>query len=63
MKFFRLKAELSQEELGFLSGLDRTYISSVERGKRNIGIANIYRIALALHIEPFVLLQDNGGIN
>jgi transcriptional regulator with XRE-family HTH domain len=41
---------ISQEELGFLANLDRTYITSVENGKRNISIINIEKICKALDI-------------
>jgi len=41
----------SQERLALESGLDRTYINSVERGRRNISIVNIQRIAHALGIS------------
>ena len=37
----RAKQKISQEKLAELSDLDRTYISSVERGQRNISILNI----------------------
>jgi transcriptional regulator with XRE-family HTH domain len=40
--------KLSQEELAARAGLDRTYINSVIRGKRNISIVNIEKIAKAL---------------
>ncbi|WP_235895398.1 helix-turn-helix domain-containing protein [Yersinia rochesterensis] len=33
------------------AGLDRTYISGVERGKRNVSIVNIHKISIALGIE------------
>jgi|TARA_B110000037_G_scaffold136114_1_gene154140 transcriptional regulator with XRE-family HTH domain len=47
---------ISQEKLAELSLLDRTYISSVERGKRNLGLRNIIKIAQALEIHPSKLL-------
>ncbi|MBI2596365.1 helix-turn-helix transcriptional regulator [Candidatus Daviesbacteria bacterium] len=41
---------LSQEKLGFETGLDRTYISGIERGLRNPSLENIGRLAKALKI-------------
>ena len=41
--------KISQEKLAELADLDRTYISSVEKGKRNISIENIEKIAKALN--------------
>lgn len=37
-------------ELANLAGLDRTYITSVENGRRNVSIVNIERIAKALNV-------------
>ena len=39
---------ISQEELAQLSGLHRTYISDLERGRRNVALENIEKIANAL---------------
>ena len=48
---------LSQEILADKAGLDRTYVSSVERGKRNISIENIERLALALDISVHIVFD------
>ena len=47
----RNKIGISQEELADRANLDRTYITSVECGKRNISIVNIEKIAIALEIS------------
>ena len=39
---------LSQEALAFKAGLDRTYIASVENGKRNLSIMSLEKITVAL---------------
>lgn len=41
---------ISQEELAARANLDRTYITSVERGKRNISIVNLEKISIALEV-------------
>lgn len=40
--------DLSQEKLAELADLDRTYISGVERGRRNLSLLSALRIAKAL---------------
>ena len=57
----RAEKSWSQEKLGEISGLDRTYVSSVERGQRNISILNICKIARALGTTPSSLLSSIGG--
>ncbi len=47
----REECGMSQEKLAFRSGIHRTYISSVERGLRNIAILNLHRLARALRIS------------
>ena len=51
VKELRNKLKISQEELADLAGLDRTYITSVECGKRNISIVNIEKLARALKVS------------
>ena len=46
----RTSIGISQEELGFRSSLDRTYISDIERGQRNLGLLNIHALARALQV-------------
>ena len=50
VKELRNKIGLSQEELADIAQLDRTYITSVERGKRNISIVNVEKLAKALQV-------------
>lgn len=50
IKEIRLSKHLSQEECSFNIGLDRTYWSSVECGKRNISIINLNKICISFGI-------------
>lgn len=56
IKCFRFEKNISQEELAFLSELDRTYISAVERCVWNVSLGNIEKIANALEVDPWRLL-------
>lgn len=53
----RAELELSQEKLATKAGLDRTYVSGVERGVRNVSLRNIAVIADALE-EPIPRLME-----
>lgn len=57
LKALRKKKGLSQEQLGLIAGLDRTYISGIERGVRNVSLINIFRIAKALNVRAYDLFQ------
>ena len=50
MKELRKKQGLSQEEFAFKCELDRTYITSLERGKRNISLKKKKKIAKAFNM-------------
>lgn len=47
----------SQEQLALESGLARSYLGGVERGKRNIALLNICRLAQSLDLPPSELLK------
>lgn len=52
-----MKQGISQEKLGDLAGLHRTYIGMVERAEKNITLKNIEKIAKALNMESYQLLK------
>ena len=49
----------SQEHLAELAGIHRTYMSSVERGQRNIGLDNIAALAKALDVSPALFFEQD----
>jgi len=61
LKRYRLTAGLSQEELAERSGLDRTYISGLERGLRNPTVIVLYELATVLGRDPRDLLDPEGS--
>ncbi len=58
LRAIRISKDLSQEKLAELADLDRTYISGVERGIRNVSLVNICRLANALGIDIKDLFKD-----
>jgi transcriptional regulator with XRE-family HTH domain len=59
MRRLRAARGLSQEALAYECGINRTYLSAIERAERNISIDNIARIAEGLQIDPWKLLKDS----
>jgi len=57
IKKLRQSMGISQEQLGLVAELDRTYISGIERGKRNVSIINIVKLAEALEVDKTKLLE------
>ncbi len=57
----RLSRGLSQEELAFRSNVHRTYLSGIERGKRNPSLKNIAEIAKALGVTLSKLFSFRDG--
>ena len=54
----RLKKGLTQEKLGRIAGMHRTYIGAVERGEKNLTLTNLQKIAKALKVKTVKLLED-----
>jgi transcriptional regulator with XRE-family HTH domain len=59
MRRLRAARGLSQEALAHECGINRTYLSAVERAERNISIDNIARIAKGLNVDPWKLMKDD----
>ena len=59
LRSIREKMKISQEGLAELADLHRTYISSVERGERNVTIDSIEKLANALKIDIREFLKPN----
>lgn len=58
IKELRTANNISQQELAYLCDIDRTYITQVENGKRNISIVNIEKIARALKVSISFFFND-----
>ena len=49
IKFLRNELKISQEELGFRSSIDRTYVTDVENGRRNVSVEVLERLINGLN--------------
>lgn len=59
IRHLRHKRHLSQEDLGDLAHLHRTYIGNIERAEKSISIDQLAKIADALKVNVNVLLIEN----
>ncbi|TMV12602.1 helix-turn-helix domain-containing protein [Arenibacterium halophilum] len=57
VKQYREAKGLSQEQLAFEADLHRTYVSGVERGVRNPTVLIVAKLASALGVKPYKLLE------
>lgn len=55
----RGEISLSQSDLGALSDIDRTYISGIERGRRNPTYLLLRRLSLALDMTMESLCKED----
>ena len=63
IKAERLRRGMSQEELAERCGFDRTYISMLERGKRNPSLLNLLRLVKGLETLVSVLTEVYDGFD
>lgn len=61
VKEIRQSRGISQEELALRAQLHRTYISSIELGKRNVSLLNIERLAKALDCSISDFFDEKNG--
>lgn len=59
LRLLRADRGWSQERLAHEAGLNRTYLSAVERSEQNISVDNIARLATALHVEAWTLFVSS----
>ena len=53
----RQELGISQEDLAALAGMHRTYLGDIERGKRNVALVNVERLAAALNVPIAALFE------
>ncbi len=58
IKYFRKQLSLSQEKLAHKCDFDRTYISLLERGKRNPSYLNLLKLSYGLSISISKLTEE-----
>ena len=61
IRLLRQQQGLSQEALAHLAEIDRSYMSGIERGRRNVSVLNMARIAIALRVSLSDLLTSAAG--
>lgn len=58
LRELRTAIGLSQEKFSYECGIDRTYIASIEQGKRNVSIVNIEKITKTLNISLSIFFDS-----
>lgn len=57
VRTLRVEREISQEGLAYKAGINRTYMTDIELGRRSIGIGIIAKLADALGVTMHYILQ------
>lgn len=60
LRLARARVGVSQEELAARAGIDRTYVSGIERGVRNPTVTIVARLAAELNTTASGLLAEQG---
>ena len=58
VRVYRLAAGLSQEAVAVRMGVDRAYVSAIERGLQNVTLLTIWQLAESLGVRPVDLLVE-----
>ncbi len=56
---YRKLRGMTQEQLALDAGMERSYVSDLERGQRNPSVRALGRLAEALKVQPHSLLVDH----
>ena len=59
VRVYRLAAGLSQEAVAVRMGVDRAYVSAIERGLQNVTLLTILQVAESLNVRPADLLVES----
>ena len=59
VRVYRRAAGLSQEAVAARMGVDRAYVSAIERGLQNVTLLTILQVAESLHVRPADLLVES----
>jgi len=54
----RKKEGITQEDLAGLAEVDRSYLSEIENGHKNMSVMSLLKIASALKVNPSILLDN-----
>jgi transcriptional regulator with XRE-family HTH domain len=62
LRDYRQKAGISQEELAARAGVDRTYVSLLERGLRQPTLDSLFRLAKSLDVAAATLVSRTAAL-
>jgi transcriptional regulator with XRE-family HTH domain len=62
IKYYRTKLGMTQEELADRAGINRSYLASLERGRRNTTLKTVEMLAKALGVSTTELVSPSSGV-